>query len=379
MGSSKPGKKNAGKKKRVAFRRNRSRKPRANDWTEQARQADDHELDAPSSEMVRAKGELSRHRTIVERDADAAGGAFNRGVVIAMRGLYAEVNDGERVWSCTIRRVLRTRLIEDRHPVVVGDRVLFRIPSSGHGSRREGVIESVEPRKTQLRRRAGRRIQTMVANVDQVVIVASAAEPAPHPHLIDRYLVASLASGLTPVICMNKMDLDDSGQARDLLERYEALGHATVATSVTSDKGMDALRTVFKDQQSVVAGQSGVGKSSLLNALQPGLRLQTASVSAQSSLGRHTTTTAHLFELDFGGYVVDTPGIRSLDLSIVARNEYEAYFTEFAEHLAHCQFADCTHTHETRCSVKAAVEAGDIHPERYQSYVRLFQEPGIAR
>jgi ribosome biogenesis GTPase len=287
-----------------------------------------------------------------------------------MRGLFADVDDGKRVWPCTVRRVLRTRLTEERHPVTVGDRVQFRA-----GSDTEGVIEAVEPRRGQLRRRVGRRVHTIVANVDQAIIVSSADLPLPKPHLIDRYIVASHAGEITPVVCMNKLDLDDDGAARDLLDRYAKLGYTTLATSAVTGDGVTALCEQLKNKASVIAGQSGVGKSSLLNRIQPDLQLKTGDIIEQTSKGRHTTSTATLLRLEVGGYVVDTPGVRSFDLSTVERSEFEAYFVEFVDHVPDCKFPDCTHRHEAECAVIQAVERGEIHPDRYESYVRLFEEP----
>lgn len=377
-GSSGKKKSKRGRKKRVALRRNRAARPRITDLTKQAREAEDHEFDAKRDETVRAKGELSRHRTVTVHEEDAKlSEGVRRGVVVAMRGLFANVDDGERIRLCTVRRILRTRLIEERHPVTVGDRVRFLVESRGDEATAEGVIEAVEPRRGQLRRRSGRRIHTMVANVDQALIVSSAGEPSPKPHLIDRYIIAALAGEITPVICMNKTDLDTGGEAVALLDRYSALGYAVVATSTVTGAGIESLRKLLHNTASVIAGQSGVGKSSLLNVVEPGLKLDTKDVSDQTRKGRHTTTTATLIRLAAGGYVVDTPGIRSLDLTTVDRCEYEALFVEFPEHVANCKFPGCTHRHEIECAVKSAVERGDIHPDRYESYVRLFENPGL--
>ncbi len=366
----------SGKKVRVRFKQNRSKPPRMTGWTQQARQADGHEIDADRSESVVAKGALSRRRTVIVHDdeADLQEG-IRRGTVIAMRGLYADVDDGQRVWACTVRRVLRTRLIKERHPVTVGDRVRFRVDAGSEDVVQEGAIVAVEPRRGRLQRRVGRRIHTIVANVDQAVVVSSADEPPPRPQLIDRYIVAALAGEITPVICMNKTDLDRDGRAKEMLNRYSRLGYVTAYTSALTGEGIDAFRDILKDEASVIAGQSGVGKSSLLNAVQPGLRLRTGDVIEETGKGRHTTATAGLIRLEIGGYVVDTPGVRSFDMSLIGRHELEAYFTEFVEHVTHCKFPDCTHTHEGDCAVKVAVERGEIHPERYESYVRLFEEP----
>jgi ribosome biogenesis GTPase len=361
-----------GDKTRVPMRRNRSKPARTTDWTRQAREQDGHEVDSPHSENVVAKGDLSRHRTMIKPDETGAGDPGTQlGTVIAMRGLFAEVDGGQGVVSCTVRRVLRTRSIEDRQPVTVGDRVRFRLEGD-NAENQEGVIEAVEPRRGQLQRRVAKRIQTIVANVDQAIIVSSAGEPEPRPNLIDRYVASSMAGDIKPIICMNKIDLDASGSSRALLRRYAGLGLETICASAMGLIGIDELRECFRGKASVVAGQSGVGKSSLLNAVQPGLKLRTGGIINETGKGRHTTTTASLIPLDIGGYVVDTPGVRSFDLSVIPQHEIEMYFVEFLPHIPHCKFPDCTHTHEIACAVKTAVESGEIHPERYESYVRLF-------
>ena len=372
----KTGKGRKGKKVRVAFRRNRQQPGRTKDWTSKAKEAEEYDLDAPAEERIAAKGALSRQRTIIVNDeGNELTVDLRAGVVVAMRGLFADVDDGARVRPCTVRRILRTRQIEERHPVTVGDRVYFQPTKEAEGVVQEGVIERVEKRRGQLRRRVRNRIHTIAANIDQAIIVSSAAEPEPKPHLIDRYIVASLAGEITPVICMNKMDLDDGGQALEILRRYNALGYRTLITSAITGEGTEALSEVLKGKSSVIAGQSGVGKSSLLNRIQPELNLKIGDIVEQTQKGRHTTSTASLIRLDIGAYVVDTPGIKSLDVSTVERNEIEMYFAEFAPHIPNCKFPDCTHTHEEGCAVKAAVEAGEIHPERYESYVRMFEEP----
>ncbi len=364
-----------GRKVRVALRRNRQKPGRVKDWTRKAREGLDHEFDTRTGESVVAKGDLSRNRTVFVTDGETTVPGARQGVVVALRGLFAHVDDGSRTWLCTVRRMLRTRLIHERHPVTVGDRVTFVAEVADDPRCEAGVIEAVAPRGGQLRRRAGRRVQTIVANVDQAVIVSSAACPSPKPQLIDRYIVSALAGDITPVICMNKIDLAEDESARRILARYESLGYHTVRASAITGEGIDLLFTGLKDKASVIVGQSGVGKSSLLNAVQPGLALEVGDIAAHNEKGRHTTTTAHLIRLHQGGYVVDTPGVRSFDLSIIPRAEFEAYFAEFVPFVPHCHFPDCTHSHEAECAIKSAVEAGAIHPERYESYLHLFLEP----
>ena len=365
--------KKPGHKIRIAFRRNRSRPARVKDWTRQVSEKG-QDFDPQRTENVVAKGDLSRRRTVIVPDETAAGPATHRGTVIVVRGLVAEVHDGRRVWPCTLRRVLRTRRISGHHPIAVGDRVRFAIEADQDGVVNEGVIESVAPRRGELKRRIGRTDRTVVANVDQVVIVSSADQPSPKPHLIDRYIVATLAGAMQPVICMNKIDLQAAGNGAEILALYDSLGYPTLATSALTGQGIDRLGEVLGDKSSVLAGQSGVGKSSLLNAVQPGLSLRVGDIIEQTTKGRHTTSTARLLSLDRGGYVVDTPGVKSFDIGAVPLAELEMHFAEFTERVAECKFPDCTHIHEPDCAVQAAVDAGRIDPRRYHSYVRMFEE-----
>ncbi|HEY3242060.1 MAG TPA: ribosome small subunit-dependent GTPase A [Phycisphaerae bacterium] len=355
------------------MRRKRNAPARAKHWTRQVRDQGAESVETRHAERVVPRGDLSRMRTVVVKtpDADAP---LMEGRVIAMRGLIAEVDDGQHIWPCTVRRMLRTRLIAERHPVTVGDVVQFS--PAIEQAERSGAIESVRPRRSVLTRTVGHRLHVIAANIDQALIVNAADAPRPKPHLIDRYIVAALHGGLVPIICLNKIDLDADGRGRELLRRYQRLGYATLACSTVTRDGLEALRTVLAGKSSVLAGQSGVGKSSLLNAIEPGLRLKVADIVAHLGKGRHTTTTAQLLPLELGGYVVDTPGIRTLDLSGVPRHEIEKYFVEFIERIPQCKFPNCTHTHETGCAVKAALTAGEIHPERYESYVRMFADPG---
>ncbi len=436
------GKKRTGRKLRVEFKQNRQPKRRDDHWTRSYQQDAEKSADTQRVESVRAKGDLSRKRTILV-DADDAPlldrAGMRTGVVTALFGLVNRVEDeAGQSWACTARGVLRTRQIQERAAVAVGDRVYF-VPAEAEARKSNdpaspiehaestlianlpaGVIEQVAPRRTRLSRRERRgREHTLVANADQLLIVSSIAQPRVKPHLIDRYLVAAQKGGLRPIVCFNKIDLlqridaagdDDDGAAADgedemaaelagdevdagsddarynrfpalaaLFAEYEALPVDCVRCSASSGEGIDTLRALLRDHVTVVSGQSGVGKSSLLNRVQPGLQLATAEVSTENEKGRHTTSHARLHRLAGGGYVVDTPGIRQFDLWAVAPGELEACFVEFLPHLPHCRFRNCLHTHEQGCAVLAAVEAGAISERRYASYVKLFEEARAAK
>jgi ribosome biogenesis GTPase len=278
-----------------------------------------------------------------------------------------EAADG-RQFRCAVRRLLRTLSTDERSVVTTGDRVWFRLADT-----EEGLIERVEPRHGLLIRASRGREHVLVANVDQVVIVVSLVEPELKPHLIDRYLVSAEQGGIAPIVCLNKADLVDPVPYQPLVGMYSQLGIRTLLTSATAGLGIDCLRAWLKDRQTVFSGQSGVGKSSLLNVIQPELALRVREVSEVNQKGKHTTTTAQLIRLDSGGWVVDTPGIRQFQLWDILPEELEGFFPEFRPFVPLCAYPDCTHTHEDRCAIKRAVDHRQISASRYLSYLGMFE------
>jgi ribosome biogenesis GTPase len=256
--------------------------------------------------------------------------------------------------------------------VAVGDRVWFRSEGTS-----DGIIERVEPRYGVLSRTSRARQHVLVANIDQLVIVGSALEPRLKPHLIDRFLVTAEHSGVEPVICVNKVDLADARELQPLIGVYAQLGYRVLTTSAVTGQGIALLTDLLANRASVVAGQSGVGKSSLLNAIDPSLDLAVQAVSDQTEKGRHTTTTASLIPLATGGFIVDTPGIRQFALWDVIPEEVAGYFPEFRPFVSACRFPDCTHEHESHCAVVAAVQRRYIDERRYESYRQMRQEDAV--
>jgi ribosome biogenesis GTPase len=238
-----------------------------------------------------------------------------------------------------------------------------------------GVIERVRPRRTCLSRPDvfyPHLQQVIVANVDQLLIVSSLQEPAVWFELIDRYLIAAAYHGLKPIICLNKIDLaPDAEGCEQAMAPYVALGLEVLFTSVLTGRGLDELSATLRDSGTVLAGLSGVGKSSLLNGVQPGLQLRTGQISARHHEGQHTTVQVSLLPLAMGGYVVDTPGIRQFGLWDVAREDVADYFPEISARAAGCRFPGCSHIHEPACAVKSAVHLGEISASRYDSYVKV--------
>jgi ribosome biogenesis GTPase / thiamine phosphate phosphatase len=262
--------------------------------------------------------------------------------------------------------------------VAAGDRVTFTVNEDG-----TGVIEVVAERERVLARSrpaAGARSilsdqeQVLVANPDQVMFVFSIREPAPSLRKLDRFLVEAERNELPAVICVNKVDLVAPGEAQKIFKIYEEIGYPVLYTSATRGDGIEALRATLHDKLSVLAGSSGVGKSSLLNAIEPGLGLKVKSVSRATTKGLHTTRHVELFPVPGGGYLADTPGIRGLAHFDLEPDELDGYFREIAPLVADCQFSNCSHRHEENCAVRAAVTGGKIAEERYESYLRLREE-----
>lgn len=314
-----------------------------------------------------------------DKSAQQAGGA-STGRLLPGRILRAQsgffwVQTDQGVIECRLRgRLKKERQSSDI--AVIGDTVDVAIVAPG-----SGAIEAVHERHTRLARRApGPRgvwkEDVLVANVDLAVLTFSCTHPDFHPRMLDRYLVISESSELEALIVATKVDLVGIEAARALFAEYERIGYPVVYSSTTSGLGFDELRTRLAGRVSVVTGRSGVGKSSLLNALQPGLELKTGEVSTAVNKGRHTTTVAELLPLAIpgGGYVADTPGIREIGLWRFPLDELDWCFREFRPFLGECYFAGCTHCHEPDCAVRAAVESGAISAARYDSYTRLYAD-----
>lgn len=238
-----------------------------------------------------------------------------------------------------------------------------------------GMIEEIEERQRMFSRMAptarGEYKQIIIANQDQVVIVFACAEPPPNLRMVDRFLIVAEEARTPSIIVFNKVDLVGLREAKDLYGHYERIGYRILYTSAETGRGLDELRQALLGKISVLAGPSGVGKSSLLNEIQPGLGLAVRDVSKATRKGRHTTVVRQMFALDGGGYVADTPGLKALALWDIEPEEVDGYFPEIRELVAECHFSDCMHLHEPGCAVIAAVEAGKIHFARYESYIRL--------
>ncbi len=330
------------------------------------------------SERVSGKGSLTRKRTIMgsEATSDDAGLSVELhvdttvclpGRVLVVHGLASVVRASNgTIFRCATRGLLKSLSTDQRHVVTAGDLVWFRPISP-----QEGLIERIEPRRGVLCRTSRGRQHVIVANVDQILIVTSAAEPMIKPHLIDRMLVTAEKSRIKPVICINKIDLIDPVDLQPLIGVYGQMGYPVVLMSATTGWGMDRLRRIVQDKESVLAGQSGVGKSSLLNAIEPNLHLRVQTVSTESQKGRHTTTTAQLLPLANGGFVVDTPGIRQFQLWDVISEEVAGFFRDLRPYVSHCRFPDCTHVHEDGCAVKDAAADGKLDVRRYESYCHM--------
>ncbi len=283
---------------------------------------------------------------------------------------YIRTDDG--ILECRLRGRAK-RGPREGDLAVIGDRVkLTRLTEA------TGVIEQVEPRHAKFSRRqpgpgGTAREDVMVANLDQVVIVFACADPMPNPRLVDRFLVVAEANDVEALIVVNKVDLCDDREVRTIFDRYTRIGYPVVYASAREGAGVDAMRQRLAGRISIFTGPSGVGKSTLLNAVQPGLRLATGDVSEALHKGRHTTTVAELHPVDGGsGYVADTPGLRELGLWRIEGDELPWCFPEFRPFLGSCGFNDCRHLDEPRCAVRRGVDDGEISPYRYDSYRRML-------
>jgi ribosome biogenesis GTPase len=373
---------------RKQIKRNREPAPvRRKDWIVASPDNLDayDELDAPQRERVMPRGERERRQKIwtaalntVRKEseqpdvapAEEMSGPTGMVVEVSM-GLCRVRLDGREL-LCTLRGSLSAHDTGLTNVVAVGDRVIV----SEDGTE-QGVVEAVLPRRSALSRPDSfytHLQQVIVANADQVLVVASWREPAFWPELVDRYLIGAERSNLAAILCVNKIDLaEDAAECRKAMQPYLDTDVQVLFTSAATGEGVGELRDVLRGRMTVLSGMSGVGKSSLLNAVQPGLNLRASHVSERKHEGRHTTTQVTLVPLEMGGHVADTPGVREWGLGGLGRAELVGYYPEFADAARACRFGNCSHIGEPGCAVRIAVQQGRAPRMRYESYRKIYE------
>jgi ribosome biogenesis GTPase len=296
------------------------------------------------------------------------------GVVLrAQSGRYAVLTEDGTVVPCRSKRRLRRPDPTWPEFPVPGDEVEWRL-LSGLGPHRDGVIEAVRPRRTEITRsRFGSR-HVILANLEQLVIVVAVRDPALDRGLLDRLLATAERVGIPAVICFHKADLVEPDEMQAVRAIYERVGYRAIDTSVETGVGLEVLREILRGHVSALMGPSGAGKSRLIRTLQPGLELRTGDVSAKTGQGRHTTTHVDLHRTDFGAILADTPGVREFSLWRLDPDALRGLFPELRRLQENCRFAGCTHTHEPQCAVRAAVDGGRIDSGRYRSYCAIHAE-----
>ncbi|MBN1834798.1 MAG: ribosome small subunit-dependent GTPase A [Spirochaetales bacterium] len=293
-------------------------------------------------------------------------------VLFGMNNIYTVEVDGRQL-QCRIKgKVLQTERTE-YNPIAVGDRVTLRQDAYSDGT---GWIAGREPRRSLLSRWNKKRqsVQAIAANADLLVGVSSFQSPPFRPRFLDRLLVSAEASKLEPLIVVNKSDLPSEPAAEKRLAEYRRIGYRVLRCSARTGAGVGQLKEALRGRVAVFFGQSGVGKSSILNRIAPGLSLPVGEVSQKHNRGSHTTSFARMFRLEGGLTVIDTPGIRELEIADVEPEELPFLFREFAELAPRCLYTGCQHLDEPGCAVRQAVEAGSIHHDRYESYLRIYAD-----
>lgn len=288
---------------------------------------------------------------------------------------YQVLGDDGRHYECRIKGKFRTKGIRTTNPIAVGDRVEFELEPDQESA----VISVLEPRRNYIIRKSinlSKQAQILGANLDQAILVVTLASPPTSLGFIDRFLVTAEAYSVPAALVFNKLDLF-SEEGLEILEEYVSiyseLGYPCYEVSALEGTNIDQLRDLLRDKVTLVSGHSGVGKSSLINAIAPGSQLRTGSISDWSDKGKHTTTFAEMLPLPFGGYLIDTPGIRELGIVDIEQAELSHFFPEMRALLNACRFHNCRHVNEPGCAVLDALEAGDIQPSRYESYLSIYQ------
>jgi ribosome biogenesis GTPase len=300
------------------------------------------------------------------------------GLVIKSTGKWYQVKDehGE-MWQCRVRGKLRIKGIKSTNPIAVGDTVLFE--SEGE-TEFQGVIMDIEPRRNYIIRRSvnlSKESQIVASNVDQAFLVVTLVQPKTTTGFMDRFLVTAEAYSIPVVIVFNKTDLYNQEQF-DEMERLEKsylnAGYTSERCSAVNGENVDKIYSRMAGKINIVSGHSGVGKSTLINVMQPGLNIKTSELSEYHDMGVHTTTFAEMHELSNGGYIIDTPGIKGFGIIDIPKEELHHHFPDFFELLPQCKFHNCLHVSEPGCAVIAAIKAGDLPESRYRSYMSMYSD-----
>ena len=308
--------------------------------------------------------------------------ANKQGIVIKSTGSWYSVRDAENeIFDCRIKGKLRIKGIRSTNPLAVGDHVHFETLEEWNDADRQlGVIKSVDTRKNYIIRKSinlSKESHIIASNVDQALLIVTLKNPVTTTTFIDRFLASAEAYNIPVTLVFNKVDLFNE-EDRERVELYKAIysdmGYQCLESSVPENVGLNDLLDAMKDKVNVLAGHSGVGKSTLVNSIDPNLNLRTNEISDYHLQGKHTTTFSEMFELTFGGYIIDTPGIRGFGLLDMKKEEVSHYFRDIFKTSEHCKFNNCTHVHEPGCAVKEAVEKNYIAYCRYESYLNIISE-----
>ncbi len=298
---------------------------------------------------------------------------MEKGIVIKSTGSHYLVRmENEEVISCRIKGKMRLEEIKSTNPVAVGDWVMVECDDD------EGLICEVMERKNYIVRRASnlsKQSHVLAANVDQAILIVTVNYPVTTPVFIDRFLASAEAYGIPVILVFNKIDRYDKRHLKELdhwRNLYEGIGYQTISISAKNNDDVNQVKSLLHNHVSVLAGHSGVGKSTLINRIEPGLNLKTAEISDAHHQGKHTTTNAEMHRLTDGGYIIDTPGVRGFGLINIEKEELSHFFREIFERSKECQFNNCSHVNEPGCAVKSRVKSGEIALSRYQSYLNIL-------
>lgn len=300
------------------------------------------------------------------------------GVVVRSVGSQTRVQTAdEEQYECVVRGKFRIKGLNTTNPVAVGDRVRFLLPEQGE----LGVILELLPRKNYILRKAishAKRVHILASNVDQAVLLYTIDQPATSTGFANRFLVTTEAYHIPTYIVINKLDLltepEQITKLKEIEDLYKQVGYPILKLSALDATYAPHIEALLKDKLTFIGGHSGSGKSTLINLIDPELDIKTSEISQYSNKGRHTTTFAQMHKLRIGGYIIDSPGIKELGLTDLERGELSHYFPEMRERLDGCRFHNCTHTNEPHCAILAAIETGEIHPSRYDSYLRMLED-----